>query len=122
MPVAFNSRPACRASSPPWSDRSTSVQPVNRMATFHTLWPWRSRTSLPDIRTLPGRSGGLLQVFDHCTEKTHGFAAGDTAMIESKRQGNAPVRFNASVDRHDIARDAAGAKDGHGRRHHHGRG
>src|SRR5215469_618262 len=42
-----SSRPACAASARPCSERSTSVQPVNRFSTFQMLWPWRTRISLP---------------------------------------------------------------------------
>src|ERR1700694_1137390 len=46
-PCASNSRPACAASARPETDRSTSVQPVNRFSTFQVLWPWRTRMSFP---------------------------------------------------------------------------
>src|SRR5208337_1812231 len=45
-PCFLSRRPASLASSFPFSDRSTSVQPVNRFSLFQTLSPWRSRTIL----------------------------------------------------------------------------
>src|SRR5882672_5181230 len=42
----MSNSPAARASSRPASVKSTSVQPVNRFARFHSLSPWRRRTSL----------------------------------------------------------------------------
>ena len=33
----------------PCSVRPTSRQPVNRFFRFHSLWPWRTRTRVPDI-------------------------------------------------------------------------
>src|SRR5882762_2063983 len=47
IPCTSNSRPACAASARPETDKSTSVQPVNRFSTFQVLWPWRTRMSLP---------------------------------------------------------------------------
>ena len=44
-PPSRSSRPAACASARPLSDRSTSVQPVNRFSRFQMLSPWRSRTS-----------------------------------------------------------------------------
>src|SRR5258705_5893841 len=46
IPGASTARPACAASARPETDRSTSVQPVNRFSTFQVLWPWRTRMSL----------------------------------------------------------------------------
>ena len=48
------------ASAAPFSDRSTSTQPVNRFLAFHSLSPWRSSTRVPVAVTgaiLPDRSG-----------------------------------------------------------------
>ena len=44
-PPSFRSLPAACASSRPVSDRSTSVQPVNRFSLFQVLSPWRSSTT-----------------------------------------------------------------------------
>jgi magnesium-transporting ATPase (P-type) len=51
-PCSFSIRPACVASSRPFSERSTSVQPVNRFSLFQMLSPWRSRTTLYIFNTL----------------------------------------------------------------------
>src|SRR6185436_13026013 len=60
-PPSFSSRPASFASFRPFSDRSTSVQPVNRFSLFHVLSPWRSRTILymafPILSSTPGGPG-----------------------------------------------------------------
>src|SRR5450756_67070 len=45
-PLSFRSLPAPCASTIPFSDRSTSVQPVNRFSLFHVLSPCRSNTIL----------------------------------------------------------------------------
>src|SRR5208337_1493187 len=45
-PCSLSRRPASLASCLPLSDRSTSVQPVNRFSLFQTLSLWRSRTTL----------------------------------------------------------------------------
>src|SRR5512139_1756282 len=45
-PSRLSSSPAAWASRRPFSVRSTSVQPVNRLSRFHWLSPWRSSTSL----------------------------------------------------------------------------
>src|SRR5262249_4374500 len=65
--------PAARASSRPASVRSTSVQPVNRFSRFHSLSPWRRRTSLcmgwkgamktPFYNLRPLRTGSIVQFF-----------------------------------------------------------
>ena len=47
MPSSLSARPAACASRAPRSVRSTSVQPVNRFFRFHSLWPCRTRTSVP---------------------------------------------------------------------------
>ena len=44
--IADSSRPASSASSTPWSERSTSVQPVKRFEAFQTDCPWRTSMSL----------------------------------------------------------------------------
>ena len=44
-PSCFSSRPAARASSMPFSLRSTSVHPVNRFSLFHALSPCLSNTT-----------------------------------------------------------------------------
>ena len=49
MPRAASLLPAALASSTPCADRSTSRQPVNRFLRFHSLWPWRTRTRVPDM-------------------------------------------------------------------------
>src|SRR5262245_1666275 len=59
-PASFISRPASRASASPLSDRSTSVQPVNRFSLFHSLSPWRSSTTL-DMELSQGRLPGVLR-------------------------------------------------------------
>ena len=41
--------PPRAASSRPFSDRGTSTQPVNRLALFHSLSPWRSSTRVPVV-------------------------------------------------------------------------
>src|SRR5262245_25664776 len=43
--------PAFLASLMPCSESPMSYQPVNRFLRFHSLWPWRTRTSVPDIRS-----------------------------------------------------------------------
>src|SRR5450756_2062436 len=45
-PLSFRSLPAPCASTIPFSDRSTSVQPVHRFSLFHVLSPCRSNTIL----------------------------------------------------------------------------
>ena len=45
-PSEASKRPASRASVMPRSVRSTSTQPVNLFARFHSLWPWRTSTSV----------------------------------------------------------------------------
>src|SRR5688572_25629523 len=45
-PSALSSFPAACASSLPFSERSTSFQPVKRFSLFHSLSPWRIKTSL----------------------------------------------------------------------------
>src|ERR1700752_919885 len=45
-PPSRSSRPASFASSRPRSDKSTSVQPVNRFSLFHVLSPCLRSTSL----------------------------------------------------------------------------
>src|SRR5262245_10315831 len=63
-PASSSSAPACVASFSPRSLRSTSTQPVKRLARFHSLSPWRSSTS-EGIGRLQPRSlvggGELLQ-------------------------------------------------------------
>ena len=62
--VASAARRRGRPRRGPWSDRSTSTQPVNRFFAFQSLSPWRSSTSVSTVmrRRLacagcPGRSG-----------------------------------------------------------------
>jgi hypothetical protein len=45
-PCSFNTLPPAIASSTPLSDNGTSVQPVNKFNLFHSLSPWRTKTSL----------------------------------------------------------------------------
>src|SRR4051794_1297119 len=55
--------PAAHASARPLSVRSTSCQPVKRLSWFHSLSPWRSRTSDPGMAGIVEReaSGGPVQ-------------------------------------------------------------
>src|SRR5215218_9885177 len=46
IPAAVSSSPPRRASASPLAVRSTSTQPVKRFFAFHSLSPWRSRTSV----------------------------------------------------------------------------
>ena len=55
-PSARSSFPASRASTMPFSDRSTSIQPVNRLARFHSLCPWRRITSRPGVAARSSRT------------------------------------------------------------------
>ena len=45
-PCSLSKMPASLAPSLPYSERLTSIQPVNRFSLFQTLSPWRSRTIL----------------------------------------------------------------------------
>mmetsp|Transcript_78434 Transcript_78434/g.201982 ORF Transcript_78434/g.201982 Transcript_78434/m.201982 type:complete len:213 (-) Transcript_78434:57-695(-) len=42
-PASFSSSPAALASPVPFTERSTSTQPVKRLATFHSDSPWREK-------------------------------------------------------------------------------
>ena len=44
-PSCLRSRPASFASASPFSDKSTSVHPVNLFSLFHVLSPWRKSTN-----------------------------------------------------------------------------
>src|SRR4051812_7067143 len=67
-PASFIRRPASCASLTPFSERSTSFQPVNRFSLFHSLSPWRTRTTLcmelPQSRATGVRRGGAELLFD----------------------------------------------------------
>src|SRR5262245_57565906 len=55
-PSAAITSPALRASSLPLSFKPTSCHPVNRLSRFHSLSPWRSRTSVPVMPGIVERS------------------------------------------------------------------
>src|SRR3954463_3037856 len=69
-PPALSSSPARLASALPCSERSTSVQPVNRFSLFQMLSPWRSSTIL--VMGSPAiEHGNALATSPYCLPRLH---------------------------------------------------
>ena len=73
-PSASAARPAAVASSTPFGERSTSVQPVKRFSRFQVLSPWRSRTSVyigsrPSVASAHYRVGASAHVREPAADR-----------------------------------------------------